>query len=86
MDQSVMHHPLEGLTQAARERNRPIVGRSEGSFPGFGIGTTEASLQDGGMSPVLQMLLKSLRRVCRHDSGRCLGNDSTHHQNLRQTH
>ncbi|GFO19453.1 hypothetical protein PoB_004595800 [Plakobranchus ocellatus] len=27
MDQSVIHHPLENLTQAVRERNRPIVGR-----------------------------------------------------------
>ncbi|GFO32067.1 hypothetical protein PoB_005857200 [Plakobranchus ocellatus] len=62
MDQSVIHHPLEGLTQAARERNRPIVEGIRGILPGFGIGTTEASLQDGRLSPVVQMLLKSLRR------------------------
>ncbi|GFN89438.1 hypothetical protein PoB_001594400, partial [Plakobranchus ocellatus] len=74
MDQSVIHHPLKGLTQAARERNRPIVGRIRRILTGFGIGTTEASLQDGGMSLVVQMLLKSLRRVCRQDSGRCLRN------------
>ncbi|GFO37584.1 hypothetical protein PoB_006408900 [Plakobranchus ocellatus] len=47
---------------------------SGGSFPGFGIRTTEASLQDGEMSPVFQMLLKSLRRICRQRSGRCLRN------------
>ncbi|GFN93761.1 hypothetical protein PoB_002026700 [Plakobranchus ocellatus] len=72
MDQSVIHHPLENLTQAAREHNRPIVGRIRRIFPDFGIGITEASIQDGGMSPVVQMLLKSLRRTCRQDSGRCL--------------
>ncbi|GFN86901.1 hypothetical protein PoB_001340700 [Plakobranchus ocellatus] len=32
MDQSVIHHPLGGLTQAAPERNRPVVGRI---LPGF---------------------------------------------------
>ncbi|GFO16420.1 hypothetical protein PoB_004292500 [Plakobranchus ocellatus] len=35
MDQSVIHHPLEGLTQAARERNRPIVGRIRRILPEF---------------------------------------------------
>ncbi|GFO24544.1 hypothetical protein PoB_005104900 [Plakobranchus ocellatus] len=35
MDQSVIHHPLEGLTQAARERNRPIVGRIRRILPMF---------------------------------------------------
>ncbi|GFN95420.1 hypothetical protein PoB_002192600 [Plakobranchus ocellatus] len=35
MDQSVIHHPLEGLTQATRERNRPIVGRIRRILPGF---------------------------------------------------
>ncbi|GFN87448.1 hypothetical protein PoB_001395400 [Plakobranchus ocellatus] len=35
MDQSVNHHPLEGLTQAARERNRPIVGRIRRILPRF---------------------------------------------------
>ncbi|GFO49472.1 hypothetical protein PoB_007597700 [Plakobranchus ocellatus] len=35
MDQTVIHHPLEGLTQAARERNRPIVGRIRRILPGF---------------------------------------------------
>ncbi|GFO31987.1 hypothetical protein PoB_005849200 [Plakobranchus ocellatus] len=50
MNQSIIHHPLEGLTQAARERNRSIVGLegSEGSFPGFGIGTTTPPFQLGG--------------------------------------
>ncbi|GFO04463.1 hypothetical protein PoB_003096800 [Plakobranchus ocellatus] len=33
MDQSVIHHPLEGLTQAAREGNRLIVGRIRRIFP-----------------------------------------------------
>ncbi|GFO47145.1 hypothetical protein PoB_007365000 [Plakobranchus ocellatus] len=87
MYQSVIHHPLEGLAKAARERNRHIVGRIRGILPGFEIGTTDASLQDGGMSPVVQMSLKSLRRICRQDSGRCLRSlDSTHHQDLLQTH
>ncbi|GFO27873.1 hypothetical protein PoB_005437800 [Plakobranchus ocellatus] len=35
MDQSVIHHPLEGLTQAARERNRSIVGRIRRILPRF---------------------------------------------------
>ncbi|GFN90976.1 hypothetical protein PoB_001748200 [Plakobranchus ocellatus] len=35
MDQSVIHHPLKDLTQAARERNRPIVGRIRRILPGF---------------------------------------------------
>ncbi|GFO34108.1 hypothetical protein PoB_006061300 [Plakobranchus ocellatus] len=35
MDQSVIHHPLEGLTQAARERNRPIVRRIRRILPRF---------------------------------------------------
>ncbi|GFO13837.1 hypothetical protein PoB_004034200 [Plakobranchus ocellatus] len=35
MYQSIVHHPLEGLTQAARERNRPIVGRIRRILPVF---------------------------------------------------
>ncbi|GFN80273.1 hypothetical protein PoB_000677900 [Plakobranchus ocellatus] len=35
MDQSVIHRPLEGLTQAVRERNRSIVGRIRRILPGF---------------------------------------------------
>ncbi|GFN98882.1 hypothetical protein PoB_002538800 [Plakobranchus ocellatus] len=35
MDQSVIHHPLKGLTQAARERNRSIVGRIRRIPTGF---------------------------------------------------
>ncbi|GFN74209.1 hypothetical protein PoB_000071500 [Plakobranchus ocellatus] len=35
MDQSVIHHPLESLTQAAREINRSIVGRIRKILPGF---------------------------------------------------
>ncbi|GFN94557.1 hypothetical protein PoB_002106300 [Plakobranchus ocellatus] len=35
MDQSVIHHPLEGLTQAARERYRSVVGRVRRILPGF---------------------------------------------------
>ncbi|GFO04563.1 hypothetical protein PoB_003106800 [Plakobranchus ocellatus] len=35
MDQSVIHHPLEGLTQAAREHNRSLVGRIGRILPGF---------------------------------------------------
>ncbi|GFN81037.1 hypothetical protein PoB_000754300 [Plakobranchus ocellatus] len=35
MDQSVIHHSLEGLTQAAHERNRSIVGRIRRILTGF---------------------------------------------------
>ncbi|GFN76790.1 hypothetical protein PoB_000329600 [Plakobranchus ocellatus] len=35
MNQSVIHHSLEGLTQAARECNRPIVGRIRRILPGL---------------------------------------------------
>ncbi|GFN88460.1 hypothetical protein PoB_001496600 [Plakobranchus ocellatus] len=35
MGQSVIHHLLEGLTQAARERNRSIVGRIRRILLGF---------------------------------------------------
>ncbi|GFO19267.1 hypothetical protein PoB_004577200 [Plakobranchus ocellatus] len=35
MDQSVIHHPLEDLTQATRERNRSIVGKIRRILPGF---------------------------------------------------
>ncbi|GFO41394.1 hypothetical protein PoB_006789900 [Plakobranchus ocellatus] len=35
MDQSAIHHPLESLTQAARERNWPIVGSITKVISGF---------------------------------------------------
>ncbi|GFN90787.1 hypothetical protein PoB_001729300 [Plakobranchus ocellatus] len=35
MDQSVIHHPLEGLTQAARECYRSLVGRIRRILTGF---------------------------------------------------
>ncbi|GFN78773.1 hypothetical protein PoB_000527900 [Plakobranchus ocellatus] len=35
MDQSIIHHPLAGLTQAAHERNRPIVGKIRRILPEF---------------------------------------------------
>ncbi|GFN87220.1 hypothetical protein PoB_001372600 [Plakobranchus ocellatus] len=35
MNQSVILHPLQGLTEAARERNRSIVGRIRRILTGF---------------------------------------------------
>ncbi|GFO04049.1 hypothetical protein PoB_003055400 [Plakobranchus ocellatus] len=74
MDQSVIHHPLEGLTQAARERNRPIVGRVRRILPGF-WNWKHRSLppgwEDVSGGP---NVIKEFKRVCRQDSGRCLRN------------
>ncbi|GFN82577.1 hypothetical protein PoB_000908300 [Plakobranchus ocellatus] len=58
MDQSVIHHPLEGLTQAARERNRSIVGRIRRIRPKFWNWNHRSLPPRWGVFPVVQMLLK----------------------------
>ncbi|GFN91183.1 hypothetical protein PoB_001768900 [Plakobranchus ocellatus] len=67
MDQSAIHHPLEGLKQAAHEHNGPIVGRVRRRILEYEPPTPPSKM---GMSPMVQMLLKRLRRLCRQDSGR----------------
>ncbi|GFN94961.1 hypothetical protein PoB_002146700 [Plakobranchus ocellatus] len=70
MDQPAIHHPLEGLTQGAREHNRPIVKRIRGILPGFWNWNHRRLPPRWGDVPVVQMLLKRLRRISRQDSGR----------------
>ncbi|GFO37228.1 hypothetical protein PoB_006373300 [Plakobranchus ocellatus] len=63
MDQSVIHHPLEGLTQAARERNRSIVGRIRRIRPKFWNWNHRSLSPRWGVFPVVQMLLKFKKSI-----------------------
>ncbi|GFO02848.1 hypothetical protein PoB_002935300 [Plakobranchus ocellatus] len=74
MDKTAIHHLLEGLAQAACERDRPLVGRIRGILPRFWNRSHQSLPPRWREVPVVQMLLKSLRRICRQDSGRCLKN------------
>ncbi|GFN81050.1 hypothetical protein PoB_000755600 [Plakobranchus ocellatus] len=77
MDQSVIHHLLEGLTQAARERNMSIVGKIRRILPGF-WNWNQRSLPprwgDVPGSPNVIEKFRKQKRVCWQASGRCLRN------------
>ncbi|GFN88529.1 hypothetical protein PoB_001503500 [Plakobranchus ocellatus] len=61
MGQSVIHHPLKGLTQAARERNRSIVGRIRGILTEFWIWNHRSLTPKWGNVPRCRNAIKKFK-------------------------